>query len=167
MALVLLAACNALGGGPVEAPAASMLPDLAGYNTVEGQTLTEYIAGVSGGAALLTGQPQLAAVVAAVDEIAGCYQDVGAARFRVYSRQEAPLEAGAVAIADRNALTDPANLFRCVGLQPLRRAPGELEPCATSYTLEKDDNAFYIAYAGTTPAVCSDFCGQLEGCTAH
>lgn len=169
--LVLLAGCGLIAGGnePVEPPAATMLPTLAGYNTVEGQTLTGYISTASGGAALLSGQPELAATIAAVDEIVQCYQEVGAVRARVYSSETDPLTAGAVAIADRNAVRDPANFFHCVALQagPSARAPGGFEPCTASYTLEREENAFYILYAGTKPEVCRAFCSQLEGCTAH
>lgn len=174
LALLLLAsACDALSPAPAtpaEPPAATMLPDLPGYNVVEGQTLTDYLNTVAGGAALLAGQPELAAVVAVVDEIGGCYQDVGAARARLYSNADAPLTAGAVAIADRNELLDPANFFQCAVPQ-LRPQTGDqagaIEPCGTSYTLEQEDNAFYIAYAGTRPEICRAFCAQLPECTAH
>jgi len=169
--LLLLAGCGLIGGetGPVEPPAATMLPTLDDYNTVEGQTLTRYISTASGGAALLSGQPQLAATIAAIDEIVQCYQEVGAVRARVYNSQADPLTAGAVAIADRNAVRDPANFFRCVSPLPgpSARAPGDFEPCTANYTLEKEENVFYVLYAGTKPEVCQAFCSQLEGCTAH
>jgi hypothetical protein len=146
-----------------------MLPNLDGYNTVEGQTLTAYISTVSGGAALLSGQPQLAGTIAAVDQIVQCYQEVGAVRARVYNSQADPLLAGAVAIADRNAVRDPANFFRCVSPVPgpQARAAGGFEPCTANYTLEKETNAFYILYAGTKPELCQAFCSRLEGCTVH
>ena len=145
-----------------------MLPTLSGYNEVEGQTLTGYIGKLSGGASLLTGQPELAAAFTAVDAIVGCYQQVGAVRARLYSNQASPLSAGAVAIADRNALLDPANLFRCV-----HRTSGfsaqtvKIQPCKANYTLTRDGNEFYILYAGTTLEICQAFCANLEGCTAH
>jgi hypothetical protein len=43
----------------------------------------------------------------------------------------------------------------------------EIEPCTASYTLAKDNNEFYIVYAGTTTEMCRTFCSNLEGCTAH
>jgi hypothetical protein len=157
---------------PAEAPAIEMLPDLPGHRVVEGELLTDYISKLSGGAALLVGQPELAAAVVAVDQIISCYQEIGAARARVYSNEEMPLSAGAVAIADRNALTDPANLFRCVAPVVFDSAeadapPLQIKPCSASYTLERDDNEFYIVYAGTTEEICHAFCAELEGCTAH
>ena len=88
---------------------------------------------------------------------------------RVYSNKENPLSAGAVAIADRNALLDPRNLLAC--LKPSAEA-GEagiqsfaIEPCSASYTLTRDDNEFYILYAGTTQEICQAFWpnGRMHG----
>jgi hypothetical protein len=153
-------------------PAARLLPDLNGYNQVEGQTITTYVSTLAGGAALLAGQPQLTATVAVVDHIIGCYQDVGAVRARVYSQQEQPLAAGAIAIADRNEISDPANLFQCVLPASLDAVPTSpetivIEPCTASYTLTRNNNELYIIYAATTPDVCQAFCRNLEGCVAH
>jgi hypothetical protein len=169
--VVLLSGCNLL---PTPAPrsgepaAAALLPKLAGYNTAEGQTLTSYIGKLSGGATLLTGQPELAATLTAVDAIIGCYQQVGAVRARLYSNQAFPLSAGAVAIADKKALLDPANLFKCVvpNVGPQAQT-AKIEPCKANYTLARDGNEFYILYAGTTLEICQAFCKNLEGCTAH
>ena len=171
----LLSGCDFLSDllepTPAIPPAAEMLPDLPDYTVIEGQTLTDYIGTLSEGAALLTGHPEMAALALGVDKFIGCYQDVGAVRARVYSHKESPLSAGAVAIADRNALLDPKNLFAC--LKPAVDADGAstqsfaIEPCSASYTLERDDNEFYILYAGTTQEICQAFCAQLEGCTVH
>jgi len=149
-----------------EPPAAALLPNLPGYAVVEGETLTSFIGKLSGGAALLAGQPELAAAITAVDGVVGCYQQVGAARARVYSNQAAPLTAGAVAIADRNALADPANLFRCVAPNLLAQQQ-KIQPCQAAYTLQRDGNEFYIIYVGTTLDMCRTFCARLEGCAAH
>ena len=172
---VLLSGCEFISGllqpKPGVPPAVEMLPDLPDHTIVEGQTLTEYLGSLSQGAALLAGRPDLAALALGVDKFTGCYQDVGAVQARVYSNKENPLSAGAVAIADRNALLDPRNLLAC--LKPTVES-GEagiqsfaIEPCSASYTLSRDSNEFYILYAGTTQEICQAFCAQLEGCTAH
>ncbi|MEJ5311019.1 MAG: hypothetical protein WHX52_14750 [Anaerolineae bacterium] len=171
----LLSGCDFISGllkpKPDVPPAVEMLPDLPDHTVVEGQTLTEYLGSLAEGASLLAGRPDLAALALGVDKFIGCYQDVGAVQARVYSNKQNPLSAGAVAIADRNALLDPRNLLAC--LKPSAEA-GEagiqsfaIEPCSASYTLTKDDNEFYILYAGTTQEICQAFCAQLEGCTAH
>ena len=156
------------GGSTPQPPAVTMLPNLSGYTVVEGQTLTGYIGKLGGGTSLLSGQPELAATLVAVDAIVGCYQQVGAVRARVYSNQAQPLSAGAVAIADKKALLDPANLFRCMApsLRPEAQAI-KIEPCQASYTLTRNGDEFYILYAGTTQEICRAFCTNLEGCTAH
>lgn len=165
---VFLSSCDIFNPSPAEPPAAEMLPVLSGYNVVEGQQLTGYISTLSEGAALLAGQPELVAAIEAIDQVIGCYQEVGAVRARVYSNEAEPLSAGAVAIADRKALLDPLNLFNCVRpSQLLRGFAGGIEPCSASYTLEKDDNTFYIIYVGTTLEICQVFCAELEGCEAH
>jgi hypothetical protein len=173
MAASLTLALSGCGSPPIaEPPAAEMLPDLPGYNVVEGQLLTDYISTLSGGAAMLAGQPELAVAVVVVDQIVSCYQDVGAAQARLYSNEKEPLSAGAVAIADRDALLDPMNLVKCVAPMALDTTGAEssatrIEPCSASYTLSRDGNEFYILYAGTTSEICQAFCANLEGCTAH
>lgn len=153
------------GFPPTEPPAAAMMPLLPGYNTVEGEPLIDYLGTLAEGSALLAGRPELAATIGAVDQIIGCYQSVGAIRARVYSDEAEPLSAGTVAIADREMLTDPQTLFRCL-LPPSIAQSQQLaiKPCLHSYTLAKDDNEFYILYAGTTAEICSAFCTALEGC---
>jgi hypothetical protein len=169
--IALLSGCNLLPTPtppPGEPPAAALLPDLPGYNTVEGQTLTGYIGKLSGGAALLSGNPELAVMLTAVDRVVGCYQQVGAVRARLYSSQADPLSAGTVAIADKKALLDPANLFRCVVPNVQTGAQSvQIEPCKASYTLKRDSDEFYILYAGTTLEICQAFCRNLDQCTAH
>ena len=169
--LALLSGCDQLPGssGPTaQPPAETMMPTLSGYNQVEGQTLTSYIGKLSGGSSLLTGHPELAAALTAVDAIVGCYQQVGAVRARLYSSQASPLSAGTVAIADRKALLDPANLFKCIAPNVGPRAQAvKIEPCTANYTLSRDGNEFYILYAGTTLEICQAFCANLESCTAH
>jgi hypothetical protein len=151
-------------------PAEELLPDLQGYSTVEGERLTDYISKLSGGAALLAGQPELALAIGAVDQVIGCYQEVGAVKARVYSDQDAPLSAGIVAIGDRNELLDPKNLFNCVAPAIPDGGQPDMPPiqmCSANYTLVHDDNEFYIIYAGSTEEICTTFCAALAGCDAH
>ena len=104
-ALLLLLIFSACGGVDFFSqsddvpPAIQMMPELAGYDVVEGETLTTYLSTVGGGAALLSGHPELAAGIALADGVASCYQEAGAVRIRLYSNQEMALEAGGVAIA--------------------------------------------------------------------
>lgn len=153
-----------------EPPAARLLPDLPAYRQVEGQTITAYIGALSEGAAILTGQPQLAVTVGALDRVVGCYQEVGGVRARVYSHAERPLEAGLVAVVDETQLNDPENLFRCVTPAALNLEGAEgtvIEPCTAAYTLIREEGVFHIIYAASTYSTCRDFCSNLERCEVH
>jgi hypothetical protein len=168
-ALALLFVKNYRPGGG-DTPAAQLLPVLPAYRTVEGQTITGYIGALSEGAALLTGNPQAALTIGALDSVVGCYQEVGGVRARVYSHAERPLEAGLVAVVDESVVNDPDTLFRCVtptalGLESIQ---GQFpEPCTAAYTLVREDGTFHVVYAAANVSTCRDFCGRLEGCEAH
>lgn len=168
---VLASACSLVGSQPTGTPpVVQMMPDLPGYRVVEGQTIQEYIATLAEGGTLLTGHPELAALIGRVDGVFSCYQEAGAVDARIYSDESFPLSSGAVAIADRNRMADPQTLWRCVGGQMVpfsTTAEPRLEPCSHSYTLYKDDNEFYIIYLGTTQEICHAFCENLEDCTKH
>jgi hypothetical protein len=156
------------GGG--DTPAAQLLPVLPIYRTVEGQTITAYVGALGEGVALLAGNPQAALTIGVLDNVIGCYQEVGGVRARTYSHAERPLEAGLVAVVDESVVNDPDTLFRCVtptalGLESTQRESPE--PCTAAYTLLRDDGTFYVIYAASTVSTCRDFCGALEGCVVH
>lgn len=178
-AIIFLLALLALGllfvddlrpGGGDEPPAARLLPDLPAYRQVEGQMITTYIGALSEGAALLSGQPQLALTIGALDGVIDCYQEVGGVRARVYSHSEQPLEAGLVAIVDEGRINDPDNLFRCVTPAALSLEGADetvIEPCAAAFTVVNEEGTFHVVYAGSTYSTCRDFCAALEGCAVH
>jgi hypothetical protein len=84
---------------------------------------------------------------------------------RTYTDKTFPLSAGFVAIIDRNAVTNPANWQQCLTGKPNATAQAvTLQPCATTFTLKKDNNEFYIAYVATTVELCQALCSRLEGC---
>lgn len=156
--------------GNGEPPAAQLLPDLPAYRQVEGQAITAYVGALSEGAALLAGQPQLAITIGALDQMIGCYQEIGGVRARVYSHAERPLAAGLVAVVDEARLNDPDNLFRCVTPAALNLEGGAgefIEPCTGAFTLERDEGTFHVVYAASDYAVCRDFCEAIAGCSVH
>ncbi len=168
MVLLLLAlvSCDLLPGGG-GGSAAELLPELDGYTTIEGQSFTDALTTL-GVMTTLAGQPQFGGPIAGVSAIVGCYQEAGAVSARVYSDPNIPQNSGIVAVGDRQALLNPVTFLQCV---PGNRGPGiqstTIEPCSHSYTLARDDNEFYIIYAGLTPEMCQTFCANLEGCTGH
>lgn len=169
VALALLFFNNVQPGGG-DTPAARLLPDMPGYRTVEGQSITGYIGALGEGAALLSGQPQAAVTIAALDTVIGCYQEVGGVRARVYSHAERPLDAGVVAVVDESRMNDPEILFQCVtpaAFDLIGPETAGFEPCSAAYTLVEDEGTFYIIYAGSNTSTCSDFCNRLEGCSVE
>ncbi len=160
---VILAACTTTPGG-----ATALLPNIPTANIVEGKTISEFLTGLPGGAALKTSFPQLFTVVEYVEQVTSCYQKIGAVAVRTYSDIVTPLSSGTVAIVDRNAITDPGNWAACLinsaGAQS--QAQPAISPCAKTYTLKKVNNEFYIAYIASTQEMCTAICNGLEGCTA-
>jgi len=144
------------------------MPNLVGFKVIEGQAVQEYIANLAEGGALLAANPQMVLLIQRVDSAMACYQKAGALSARVFVDEDYPLSSGAIAIADRNRLADPTVLFSCVGgqISPFSAQPG-LSPCSHSYTLQRDNNEFYILYVGTTQEICQAFCQNLEGCSGH
>lgn len=144
------------------------MPDLPGYRVVEDQTVQQYIKSLAEGAALLAGNPGMLFLIEKLDRAVTCYQEAGAVNMRIFSDEASPVSSGAIAIADRNRMTDPETLFRCAGrgLVPFS-SEATVDPCAQSYTLQRDDNEFYIIYVGTTREICETFCSNLEGCAGQ
>ena len=151
-------------------PAAKLLPDLPSYRQVEGQTITNYIGTLSEGAALLAGQPHLAVTIGVLDQLTGCYQDVGGVRARIYSRTNQPLYAGVVAVVDDAKINDPDTLFRCVTPAALNlEEMGQvvIEPCTGAYSVDTGEGRFHIIYAASDYSVCAEFCSSLVSCNVH
>jgi len=160
---LLLTGCDLFSGRRGSAP--DLLPEVPNARTIEGQTIVQYLSTLADGEALKALHPELWAAAQITEGVITCYQEIGAVAVRVYSDRDFSLSAGMVAIVDRNAIADPANLAKCIGsgLQLYSTVP-TIKPCASSYTLQKDDNEFYIAYVGTTREMCDAFCSKLEGC---
>ena len=149
-------------------PVPSMLPDLPDYRQIEGDSLIAYVGALGEGAALLGAQPQLAAGIAAIDQVFSCYQDLGAVQSRLYSHRQRPLSAGAVAVVDLDTLLDPQTLLACAGPELLSQestASASGPACLSTYAFSNEDGRFRILVAGSTDSVCYDLCSQMSGCS--
>ena len=166
LTLVVIAAACDLSGRPGGAP--GLLPDVPNTDRIEGQQIVDYVSSLAEGGSLLTGNPVLAAGIAFVQRGLNCYQDIGAVAVRAYVDKSFALSTGVVAIVDRAALTDPGNFVKCMsGGQQGIGPQATLTVCTKSYTLNKDDTEYDIAYIGTTQEMCDAFCSRLEGCGAQ
>lgn len=160
-AALIITACT-----PTQGSADTLLPNIPTANIVEGKTITEFLTGLPGGTTLKTAFPQLFSVVEYVEQVTSCYSKLGAVAVRTYSDKTTPLSSGTVAIVDRNAITDPANLAACVikGPAAFSATQPTIQPCAQTYTLKKNNNEFYIAFIASTKEMCTAICSGLEGC---
>jgi hypothetical protein len=163
--IVMVAGCG--GGASVrDSTAGDMMPNLSGYTITNTLDIQTAIANVVGAASLAAAQPQITGLIAAVSGLARCYQEAGAVEGRVYISREDPFLAGVIVIINRNQLLNPAVLTNCIGGGGRQMAPlADIQPCARVYTLQRDNNEFYIAYVATNPEVCTAFCSGLPGCT--
>lgn len=159
--LLALAACGQPGG--TDTTAASLMPQLPDYNTMDTLDIQDAITKLAGAASLGAGQPEITALVAGANGLTACYQRAGAIQGRAFVNKADPTKAGVVVIINRNRLTDPVLFLSCVA-PPGAMGVMSIQPCAKAYTLKRDNNEFYIGYVATNEDVCSTFCSSLQGC---
>lgn len=171
LALIMaLAACSNLTTGPTgdrasdPSAAGQFLPGISGYTRTNATNLTEAISSVGGGAALISGNAALAAILQRVDGMIQCYQGVGAVAAQVYTQAdlgsiiagEMP-RAGVVAVVNQDRLS--RNLLNCaLGGNAGVFSAQAVEPCAGSGSFVSNGETISYVYAGTTP----DFCSAAE-----
>lgn len=96
-----------------------------------------------------------------------CYQEAGAINSNGYYRKDNPLYGGAIVVADKNQITDPATLWRCIKetIPPFSVIKQEFQPCSIKFKIETEYNTFYVLLAGTDTSVCEDICkAMITGC---
>ncbi len=160
---LLVAACGQ--AATTEPSAAALMPNLPGYQTADTLDIQDTITKIAGATSLGAGHPELTGLIAGINSLVACYQKAGAVQGRTYVNNADPTKAGIVVIVNRNAVTDPNTFINCVLPQGPSLRAAQLQPCAKAYTLDKDNNQFYIGYAATNPEVCQAFCSALQGCT--
>ncbi|MEP7289576.1 MAG: hypothetical protein ABI947_27825 [Chloroflexota bacterium] len=167
-ALVFLLVISACGQNVTkEGSAAALLPSLAGYQTAEVMDIKDALAKIGAAASLGSGQPEITAAIAGVSSLISCYQKAGAVEGRTYVKTTDLTKAGVVIVINKNAVTNPALFANCVSPFQGDAPPTGPHPCGKFYTLDKDNNQFYIAYAATYPEVCTAICSATQGCTTN
>jgi hypothetical protein len=177
--VLLTAACQQLGIDALATPpannappASQYLPNLPGYTSLGFQRIQDFIAGLGEVGSTMTGQFGATAAIAVIDRVADCYQDIGAIAASAYTKDDLPIVAGVVAVANRTLLTDPRTFLACISSAQQPQAldgqgGGGMTPCAAAYTQEIQGSTFDFIYAGTDLEICQQFCRSLPGCTAH
>lgn len=165
--LVAVTVISACGRAATQEPsAASLMPNLPDYYVNDTVNIQDAISKVASLTSLGAAHPELAGLIAGINNLLTCYQNSGAIQGRTYVNKADVFKAGIVVVVNRNAVSDPTTFINCV-VPPSARSlrPATLQPCAKAYTLNTANNQYYIGYAATDPEVCQAFCSALQGCT--
>src|SRR5579859_5562096 len=141
------------GQGPApDNSASNLMPVLTDYNSETTLDIQAAISKLGSAAALAGAQVEIAASVQAVDSLLTCYEKAGAIVGQAYVNKTNPVYSGLIIIVNKNVLTNPQTFLQCVAPKGILSAPSgstpTVQPCTKSYTLNQDNNSFYIAYIG-------------------
>lgn len=153
------------------ASAQNALPNLSGYGytMTNANSITDAIGAVGGGGALLTGNAPAAALIAKLDDMVRCYQNVGAVAAGIYTQADVSQllqgdipKAGALAVVNTTRLA--RNLLPCAlntGAE-LRSFAATIEPCTGSGSVIRSGETLDYIYAATDPELCSLFAAAMQ-----
>ncbi len=172
--MLLLAACSTVTGPTGDTandPAAAQrfLPtSIPGYTVTEANTITDALTTAGVGGSLITGNAPLAAMVAKLDDMMRCYQNVGAVAARVYTQvnigslvQGQIPKIGALAVINQTRLE--RNFLNCaltIG-SGLSAQSAEIQPCGGSGNTTVNGETIVYIYGATTPELCTIFQQQF------
>ena len=170
-ALIVMLGCSfTLPSGPTgdtsnqSTSAQSFLPDIAGFNRTNADSITDAITSLGGGASLISGNPALAAGIAKIDSMIQCYQNVGAVAANIYTEnnigqllQGQIPSVGALAVVNQDRLS--RNFLGCAlgGADTFSAQDVTIEPCFGSGTFQKEGETITYIYAATAPGLCQSF----------
>jgi len=173
--LILLASCSAVTGPTGDTandPAAAQrfLPtSIPGYTVTEANTITDALTTAGVGGSLLTGNAPLAAMVAKLDDMMRCYQNVGAVAARVYTQVDVGSliqgqipKVGALAVVNQTRLE--RNFLNCaltVGSGLSAQSANETQPCGGSGSTTVNGETIIYVFGATTPELCTIFQQQF------
>ena len=180
VAVLLIAACSRLGipGGAAvpttgdtandAASAQQFVPDLPGYLSTNATTISSAISTITGGASILSGNPLGAAMIAQIDGMIACYQNVGAVAAKVYAQPDIATLAqgqiptvGALAVINQDRLVNnflPCALGANRGMSAQAQTP---QPCASSGSFQVNGETLWYVYAATNQDLCSAIAQHL------
>ena len=182
--IVVLSACNlsdtVAGAVPTTgdtnadaAAAQQFLPVVAGYTSINADSLVDALSTIAGGGSLLSGNFVAAGLITQIDGMIQCYQNVGAVAAQLYVPQNTVDVAGqvaqgivpsmgVVAIVNQDRLVN--NFLSCAltgGAQAFSAQAAEPQPCAGSGTFMAGGQTLHYLYAATQPDLCASFDASL------
>lgn len=180
VAVLLIAGCSRLGipGGAAvpttgntandAAAAQQFVPDLPGYLSTDATSISSAVSTITGGASILSGNPLGAAMIAQIDGMIACYQNVGAVAAKVYAQPDIATLAqgqiptvGALAVINQDRLVN--NFLPCaLGANRGMSAQAETaQPCASSGSFQVNGETLWYVYAATNQDLCSAIAQHL------
>jgi hypothetical protein len=144
--------------------AQSFVPDLPGYTEHTTDNLRDTLVATLGGASVLSGNPVQALLVAKVDDLVDCYQDVGALEAKIYTQNVDLSEiaipiGGVLAVVNQDRVRD--NFLACLLRPPQMDMFGaqgvEPEPCYGYGTFTVQEETISFLYAATDQPLCNEF----------
>lgn len=180
VAVMLIAACSRLGipGGAAvpttgdtasdAAAAQQFVPDLPGYISTNATSISSAVSTITGGASILTGNPVAAALIAQIDGMIACYQNVGAVAAKIYAEPDIAAVAqgqiptvGALAVINQDRLVNnflPCALGSNRGFSAQAETP---QPCSSSGSFQVNGETLWYVYAATDQELCTAIAQHL------
>ncbi len=180
IAVLVAAGCSQIGVPGVAVPttgdtasdasaAQQFVTDLPGYVSINANNITDALSTISGGASILTGNPVAAAMIAQIDGMIACYQDVGAVAAKIYAQPDLTKVAagqvptvGALAVINQNRLVN--NFLPCALGSPRglsAQAASAAQPCGSSGTFSANGETLWYVYAATQQELCTAIAQHL------
>jgi len=163
LALTLLTACDLVtstGDSAADPEAAQrFLPQIVGYDATSADNIIDALTAAGGSASLITGNLPVTALVAKLDTMIQCYQDVGAVSANIdLLNPKVPILA-VLAVVNQERLQN--NLLACaLGSADTREFSAqavEIQPCVGSGEFKINDETLSYIYAATDQLLCSAF----------
>jgi hypothetical protein len=167
------AACSRLGvpGGAVvpttgntssdPSAAQQFVPELPGYLSTNASNISTAISTITGGASALSGNLVGTALIAQIDGMIACYQNVGAVAAKVYAQADIATIAqgqvptvGALAVVNQDRLVN--NFLPCaLGSGPNTLGAQAAQPCSGSGSFVVNNETLWYLYAATNQDLCT------------
>ncbi len=172
MVALVAASCSQIGTGgnyPTQgsisdsASASRYLPNLPGYIATDVQSISDAVAAAGGSAALFSGNPVAAALIAQIDGMIDCYKSVGALAAKAYVQADiasvvegnVPMF-GAMAVINQDRIIN--NAIPCALGAGVQRSQADApQPCASSGSFTVDGETLYYVYAASSITLCNMF----------
>ncbi len=181
IAVLVAAACSQIGVPGVAVPttgdtasdasaAQQFVTDIPGYVSINANSVTDALSTISGGASVLSGNPVAAAMIAQIDGMIACYQDVGAVAAKIYAEPDLTKvvagrvpSVGALAVINQDRLVN--NFLPCALGSP-RGLSAQAEsltaqPCSSSGTFTVNGETLWYLYAATQQDLCTAIAQHL------